>query len=45
MNINIYVLSADICFALLQLISAARNKLGLISDQSAQTATGVVAIA
>ena len=36
---RIYVQSADVRFAVLQLISAARNELGLIKDQSAQTAT------
>ena len=41
----IYVQSADICFAILQLISAAWNELGLIRDQSAQTTTQAVGIA
>ena len=35
----IYVPSASKHFAVLQLISAAKNKLGLIRDQSAQTTT------
>ena len=39
------VQSADVRFAVLQLISAARNELGLIRDQSAQTATRAVGIA
>ena len=43
--IYIYVQSADVHFAVLQLISAARNELGLIRDQSAQTATQAVGIA
>ena len=37
--IYIYVQSADVRFAVLQFISAARNELELIRDQSAQTAT------
>ena len=36
---RINVQSADVRFAALQLISAARNELGLIRDQSAQTTT------
>ena len=44
-NINICVQSADVRFTVLQLISAARNELGLIRDQSAQTATRAVGIA
>ena len=44
--IYIYIYqSADVSFAVLQLISAARNELGLIRDQSAQTATRAVGIA
>ena len=43
--IYIYVQSADVRFAVLQLISAAWNELGLIRDQSAQTATRAVGIA
>ena len=39
-----YVQSGDVRFAVLQLISAARNELGLIRNQSAQTATGAVGI-
>ena len=41
----IYVQSADVRFAVLQLITAARNELGLIRDQGAQTATRAVDIA
>ena len=40
-----FVQSADVRFAVLQLIVAARNELGLIRDQSAQTAIRVVGIA
>ena len=39
------VQSADVRFAEVQLISAARNELGLIRNQSAQTATRAVGIA
>ena len=41
-NMYIYVQSADVRFAVLQLISAARNELGSIRDQSAQTAIRAV---
>ena len=40
-----YLQSADVRFAVLQLISAARNELGLIRHQSAHTATLAVGIA
>ena len=39
------VQSADVRFALLQLISAALNELGLIGDQNAQTSTRAVGVA
>ena len=40
-----YVQSADVRFAVLQILSAARNEFGLIRDQSAQTTTRAVGIA
>ena len=43
--VYIYVQSADVRFAVLQLISAARKELGSIRNQSAQTATLTVSIA
>ena len=42
---HIYVQSADVHFAVPQLISAAQNERGLIRDHSAQTTTRVVGIA
>ena len=42
---HIYVQSADVRFAVQQLISAAPNEHGLIREQSAQTTTRVVGYA
>ena len=42
--ICIYVRSADVRFAVLQLISAARNEHESIMEQSAQTSTRAVGI-
>ena len=45
MYIYIYIQFADICFAVLQLISATQNEHGLIREQSARTVTQAVGIA